>query len=145
MVSAIDSKSIARKGVEVRVLSPAHCRGGEIGIRARFRYVWSNPWEFKSPPRHMYIGLILIGILFGFIISQMISGKHSGEKGMFGSLKISLSNKKYLHIHHWLIALSFIIFYKNFLPSYPFIFGLLFGSFIQGLTYKDFYRFVYEK
>jgi hypothetical protein len=52
MVDAIHSKCIVRKGMGVQVSPPAHCRGDEIGKHARFRYVWSNPWEFKSPSRH---------------------------------------------------------------------------------------------
>jgi|SRR3989344_4399518 len=34
--------------LKINKLSP----GGETGRRARFRYVWGNPWEFKSPPGH---------------------------------------------------------------------------------------------
>ena len=32
------------------------CRCGGIGIRARLRGVWRNPWGFKSPHRQLKRG-----------------------------------------------------------------------------------------
>ena len=34
------------------------CRGGGIGRRARLRGVWSNPYGFKSRPRHQMTGFL---------------------------------------------------------------------------------------
>ena len=33
-------------------LTQKHCADGGIGRRAGFRFQWSNPWGFESPPAH---------------------------------------------------------------------------------------------
>jgi hypothetical protein len=121
--------------------SNRYCRGDGIGRRTRLKIVRGNPWEFNSPPRHKMIKLIL-SFLIGFFISKIISGKKTGEDGIFNSLKINLNSKKYLHIHHWIWAFILSIFFYNL--DFKIMFFFL-GITTQGILYKDFYKFIYEK
>ena len=88
--------------------------------------------------------------LFGLLISQLYSyfilpskegGKPTFQPTMYpimwkGMVILAISNKKSIHIHHWIIYFLICIvcfFYNNVYT----IFGFSFGLFIQGLFYKD--------
>ncbi|MFA5953564.1 MAG: hypothetical protein WC812_03150 [Candidatus Pacearchaeota archaeon] len=85
----------------------------------------------------------IIGFVLGFIFAYLLSGKKSGEKGILGSLKFNFKNYK-IHIHHWIISLAILIILIAFKYYNYFIYGILIGIFVQGLTYKDFYKIIYK-
>ena len=84
------------------------------------------------------------GIVFGYLVAVFFSGEREERQGRFRSLIFKTKNYV-VHLHHWLIAgIGLVIllvfnFYNNL------IYGLLIGIFIQGLTYKDFYRLIYRR
>ncbi len=84
----------------------------------------------------MSLILPAMGFAIGFLIAWIFSGKKEGEKP-----RLILQTKKYnYHLHHWMIFLLILIIliamgYRN-----EFIYGLVIGIIIQGLTYKDFYE-----
>lgn len=87
--------------------------------------------------------ILIVSIIIGFLFSKIFSGKHEGDK-IEKSLRLSIKNY-YIHIHHWiwcsiLLIIILIINLKN-----EFIIGLLIGSIIQGLSYKDRFLIIYPK
>lgn len=87
--------------------------------------------------------MFLIGVVVGFLLWKLVSGKHEGDK-LDRSIRFII-NGHYVHIHHWiwcsLILLLLIVFnYYNLL-----VFGILVGSIIQGLLYKDRFVVIYKK
>ena len=96
-------------------------------------------------PAFQEITMIFILSLFvGFCIAWILSGKHAGERGMFGFLGFKLKNKTF-HFHHWLLGLLLIIALYLLGVTHLFIYGFLTGIILQGLTYPDFLRFIYKK
>ncbi|MEI7688617.1 MAG: hypothetical protein WCI91_00350 [Candidatus Nomurabacteria bacterium] len=86
---------------------------------------------------------LLAGIIVGFLFFKLFAGKYEGDK-IERSLRFSIKNN-YLHIHHWIFCLTLLIIililgFKNEL-----IIGLLIGSIVQGLTYKDRFLIIYSK
>ena len=92
----------------------------------------------------MDIILLLFGILLGFSVAYIISGKKEGEQGLIKSLIFSIKNY-HLHFHHWLSGLIILLILVSIGFYHDLIYGLLFGTIAQGLTYRDFYRLVYKK
>ena len=90
-----------------------------------------------------YIYLI-IGIFLGYLVASFLSGKKAGQKGIFKSLIIKTKQYK-LHLHHWIISLIILIILLIFKYYNNFIYGILIGIFIQGLTYKDFYKIYHNR
>jgi len=92
----------------------------------------------------MNIYFIVIGIVIGFLIAKFFSMKKEGIKGRLKSLKINVG-KYTVHFHHWFIASLILIililsgFYNDL------IYGFLLGLIIQGLTYRDFYKIIYQR
>jgi hypothetical protein len=88
--------------------------------------------------------ILSTGVIFGYLIATLCSGGKEGKQARFKSLTFKTKNY-IIHLHHWFIAsiglaiLIFFNFYNNF------IYGLLVGVIIQGLTYKDFYRLIYRR
>ncbi len=73
---------------------------------------------------------------------KFFAGKYPGDK-----LEKSFRFKVYnyiIHIHHWIwsFVLLLILFALNINSSVAF--GLLIGSIIQGLTYKDRFIMIYK-
>jgi hypothetical protein len=87
--------------------------------------------------------ILFFGVVIGFLFWKVVSGKYEGDK-IERSFRFNIINY-YIHIHHWiwcsvvLVALL-ILNYQNML-----IFGVLIGSIIQGLLYKDRFVVVYKK
>lgn len=85
--------------------------------------------------------IFVLGVVLGFIIASILSGKKEEAQGKLKSWKFNLRNYK-IHLHHWLIfslilvVLILIRFYNGF------VYGFLVGLIIQGITYKDFYKIV---
>lgn len=86
---------------------------------------------------------LITGLLIGYFFWKLFSGKREGDK-IERSFRI-LIRGYYLHIHHWIWCTLVIIFliitgYENL-----FVFGLLIGSIIQGLQYRDRFVVLYKK
>ncbi|PIR69679.1 MAG: hypothetical protein COU47_01130 [Candidatus Niyogibacteria bacterium CG10_big_fil_rev_8_21_14_0_10_46_36] len=88
--------------------------------------------------------MIVLNVFIGFFVSHFIAGKKVGERGRIPSFRFRVKDKYIVHLHHWflcgvaLASLSIIDLYNTIL------YGLLMGSAIQGLTYKDFYKLIYR-
>ena len=92
----------------------------------------------------MFYYHIIFGIIFAILYSNCILPEKEGEipkisitiypflyKGM---IIIPISNKKALHIHHWIICLILLLLYNY---MYLWLFVFLLGLIIQGISYKD--------
>ncbi len=91
------------------------------------------------------MGLILfaLGIVIGFLIFEIFSGRKKGKMG--ASILILETRKHFYHLHHWFISLIILIILIISSVKNNFIYGFLIGAIIQGLTYKDFYKFLIRK
>ncbi len=91
----------------------------------------------------MNLLFLILGIVIGFFVAKLDSGKREGKDGSLRSLKIQI--KKYtIHFHHWFVS-ALIILILTLLNFYNyFIYGILTGIIVQGLTYEDFYKLVYK-
>ncbi len=87
--------------------------------------------------------ILSTGIVFGYLVAAFFSGEKEGRRGKFGSLIFKRKNYV-IHLHHWFIAGIGLAILLSFNFYNDFIFGLLIGIVVQGLTYKDFYRLIYR-
>jgi hypothetical protein len=95
---------------------------------------------------------LLIGGVVGYILTNFVSGKTEGEKGLIDFNWITKPLK--IHLHHWIIfsiilicCFVFPIVFKNKNQTndtqnyeknkHNLIIGFLIGGIIQGLTYAD--------
>ena len=92
----------------------------------------------------MNLLLLVLGIVIGFFVAKLDSGKKEGKEGSIRALKFKI-NKYTIHLHHWFIASLIIILLISLNFYNDFIYGILIGLIIQGLTYKDFYKLIYSK
>ncbi len=81
--------------------------------------------------------VLIIGGILGFILAQFLSRKSEGRKGILHPLIFFIKNYK-IHLHHWLWASGILIILILFKFYNFFIFGILIGIILQGLTYHDF-------
>ena len=82
--------------------------------------------------------------MLGYFLVSLIAGKRAQERGRVKSLKLKVKNYVF-HIHHWFgsgIILGNLLV-MNWYNAV--VYGLLIGSIIQGLTYKDFYKIIYRR
>ena len=87
----------------------------------------------------------LMGIVIGFIFSALIGVNKVGTEPTLGSNFILLGKNGCYHIHHWisntaiivLIILTILLCKGHFTPVIQFIIGLLLGSSIEDLHYRD--------
>lgn len=86
---------------------------------------------------------IILGILIGFIVSEIICGRTPGKTRFFRSLKFKSANKT-IHIHHWAWCLILLVILFVIGCGSSFVSGLFLGALIQGITYKDSFRFIYK-
>lgn len=85
----------------------------------------------------------LLGTIIGFLVAEAVSGRKSGETGLIKSIKFPLRNKKVFHLHHWMWSMTMIIVFLLLGVTNRLFIGLLVGVFIQGITYRDFYKIIY--
>ncbi|PIN75939.1 hypothetical protein COV17_03380 [Candidatus Woesearchaeota archaeon CG10_big_fil_rev_8_21_14_0_10_36_11] len=85
--------------------------------------------------------ILLLGAICGFTISYFLSGKTEGQQGIIKSFIFTVGQYN-VHIHHWIIALIILIALLYFGFYNDFVHGLLLGLIIQGLMYRDFYKFI---
>jgi len=86
---------------------------------------------------------ITIGIILGFLFWKIVAGKHEGEK-IERSFRF-LVKGYYLHIHHWIWCTLLLLYLLITSNDNLFMFGLLIGSIIQGLQYRDRFIILYKK
>lgn len=82
---------------------------------------------------------LYFGVLFGYLLGRVLSGKEAGQKGKIKSLVFNIGNQR-LHLHHWLYGLGVLIsaVWYSFLPFPQFSFGFLGGLIFQGIScYPD--------
>ena len=87
--------------------------------------------------------IFIIGIIIGFLFCKLIAGKYEGDK-IKRSFRFSIKNY-YIHIHHWiwcsvLLVVFLVIGFQN-----QFMLGLLLGSIVQGMFYRDRFVIFYKK
>jgi len=92
----------------------------------------------------MNILILFCSVVVGFVFWTLFAGKCEGDKLEKHSFRI-LINNYYIHIHHWLLALICLVILFICNIHLDFVYGLLIGSIIQGLTYKDWYIIIYRK
>ncbi len=90
----------------------------------------------------MNIILTIIFALLGFLFWNTFAGKYEGDK-IERSFRFSIRNYK-VHIHHWVWAIVLLLVLIFFHVFNSIIIGLLIGSIVQGLTYKDRFVFFYR-
>ena len=86
---------------------------------------------------------LIIGLLIGYFFWKLFAGKHEGDK-IERSFRF-LIRGYYIHIHHWIWCTLLLMYF--FITSYQnyFVFGILIGSIIQGLQYRDRFVVFYKK
>jgi len=91
---------------------------------------------------------IYVGIILGYIISKIFSGKKTGQLGIIKSRVFNIGNWR-LHLHHWIIGLGVLILvliFKFSLPLSPLSFGILGGWVFQGIfDYSDWHKILIKK
>jgi len=87
--------------------------------------------------------MLIIGVVVGFFTVSVFSGKKEGRIGLF-ILLLKTKHHTY-HLHHWIVALALFVILYLFRINNEFIFGVLIGIFIQGLTYKDFHKIIVKQ
>ncbi|HEX7485557.1 MAG TPA: hypothetical protein VF332_05355 [Vicinamibacterales bacterium] len=91
----------------------------------------------------MTIVLFLLGGAAGMGFWNAFAGKYEGDR-LDRSLRIPVG-RYYLHVHHWLYCLGIMALVYSFDVAGPGICGFLFGSVVQGFTYRDWYLLVYDR
>ena len=86
---------------------------------------------------------LIIGIIVGFLVVHIFSGKKEGEIGLF-ILLLKTEHHTY-HLHHWIVALLVLVTLYLLKIDNTIVYGLLIGALIQGLTYKDFHKIVVKQ
>ncbi len=92
----------------------------------------------------MNLYILVFGIVIGFFIAKLLSGKKEDEQGILKSLKFDITTFT-VHLHHWFLA-TLILIILILLDFYnDIIYGILIGLIIQGLSYRDFYNIIYSR
>lgn len=86
---------------------------------------------------------IFLGIVLGYFLGKLLSGKKPGQSGKIKSIIFYFGRYK-LHLHHWLVFLSILILTlltSLFFPFPKFSLSFLGGLMIQGIVcYPDWHR-----
>lgn len=90
---------------------------------------------------------LYFGVLFGYFLGKILSGKQVGQKGKLALFNVFNIGKWKLHIHHWfygLVILVSIFFFD--LPLPQFSFGFFGGLIFQGIfCYPDWYKILIKQ
>jgi hypothetical protein len=90
---------------------------------------------------------LYFGVLFGYLFAKFFSGRQTGQRAKFGSLRLEIGNLRF-HLHHWLYGLAVLASSAIFNFSFPwpqFSLGLLAGFIVQGIiSYSDWYK-IFQK
>jgi hypothetical protein len=87
--------------------------------------------------------IFILSIVLGFLTWKHISGMNEGDK-INRSLRFLIGDH-YIHIHHWIWCSLLLLFFLSIGFNSQFILGLLIGSIIQGLLYRDRFIIYYRK
>ena len=90
------------------------------------------------------IAIFIVFTFIGYLFFYLVAGKHECDKAKY-EFKLSIG-KYYVHLHHWIwgaVILVFILAYTKL--QYPWALGLLVGTILQGLHYRDRFVIVYRK
>jgi hypothetical protein len=87
---------------------------------------------------------ILIGLLLAVLYCIILLPAHAGQgtnldltiypilyKGM---IFIPISKTQSIHLHHWMIFLGVLLFWRHL---HPVVFGFSLGLFLNGISYPD--------
>ncbi|MFH1657203.1 MAG: hypothetical protein ABH919_01935 [bacterium] len=97
-----------------------------------------------------YISLqICLGVITGYFLARIFSGKSPGEQGKIKSVIFRLGDYR-LHLHHWLwglvTLLAFLIFDYSFFNYDKFSYGFLGGLIFQGVfCYCDWKKIIVKE
>jgi len=86
---------------------------------------------------------IFWGLFLGYLIASYAAGPEAGVDGRFKSIKLRFKNY-IIHLHHWILASMTSVFLWVGDIERLFVYAFLFGIIAHGLTYEDFYRFIYS-
>ncbi|GDX61776.1 hypothetical protein LBMAG33_0860 [Candidatus Levyibacteriota bacterium] len=102
-------------------------------------------------------GKLFLGGLAGFlfftltshpksIVHKKLPNKQVKRISVFPHIKVH-SKDRHLHLHHWFnfsILYAFLLAIKSIRKKNPFLHGLFLGSIVQGLSYKDRFKFFHS-
>ena len=107
--------------------------------------VHRQPSLFYAIVKILYIDMIFIDTIFGFLFTRYMAGERKGKRGRVPSLRFRAPGNYTIHLHHWfLCSFALVCMYRIDISS-TFLYGLVYGSIAQGLTYRDFYKFIYKE
>ena len=86
----------------------------------------------------------ITGLLLAFLYSILLLPAHAGHSTNLnvtippiiykGMIIIPISKQHYIHLHHWIIFLTVLLFWRHL---HPIVIGFSLGLFIQGISYSD--------
>jgi hypothetical protein len=91
----------------------------------------------------MIFTIFLLAGTAGIVFWNFIGGQFEGDR-LERSLRVSVGRYQ-LHVHHWFYCLGIMAALWSYDSAGPGVCGFLSGSVAQGLTYRDWYLFVYDK
>ncbi len=91
----------------------------------------------------LFIIQFLLSSAAGFLFWKIFSGKHEGDR-LERSIRPKIGAFR-VHIHHWLWCLALFIVFIICRFYHPIILGILAGSIIQGLLYRDRFIIIYRE
>jgi hypothetical protein len=91
----------------------------------------------------MFLTLFLLAGIGGIVFWEVIGGQFEGDRPQ-RSLRIPVGRFR-VHLHHWLYSLGLMGLFYVWDAAGPGVLGFLSGSFVQGLTYRDWYLLVYDR
>ncbi len=92
----------------------------------------------------MNLYFLIFGFIIGFLSAYVIFGKNLKNQVLVNPFKFKLSKYK-INLHHWLIAFILLLFLITIGFYNDLMYGLIIGIFLQGLTYRDFYKIISKR
>jgi len=90
----------------------------------------------------IFVLQFIVSLILGFSFWNFFAGKYEGDK-LERSFRLKVGKYR-IHIHHWIYScIIFVIFMLARIYN-PILLGLLIGSIIQGLLYKDRFVVIYQ-
>jgi len=87
--------------------------------------------------------IFILSVVLGFLTWKYISSTKEGDK--INRAFRFLIGDHYIHIHYWIWCFLLLVFFLSIGFYSHFILGLLIGSIIQGLLYRDRFIIYYRK
>ena len=89
-----------------------------------------------------FILQFILSSSLGFLFWKFFAGKHEGDK-INKSFRPKIGKYR-IHIHHWIWCCATLVIFLVVEVCNPILLGLLTGSIIQGLLYKDRFICIYK-